>query len=212
MIPNGDGLSTFSLSSPEVISMRPVAALAAAAIWLLSVPALAVEEGLPADPRGAQAGRLDTRDRQAVAALARNAGTAQALGNLATKRASGGRLGELGQSMALTNAGLAQQLAQLAGPENMPLRERADQGELQRLQAMGSDRESFGRELVGWITAHYPASIRNLEMLSRGDPRYATLAETALPQLRQQLSVAQEIAQAAIQTPDQQAQRPAAPQ
>lgn len=190
--------------------MRPIAVCAA--VWLLAAPSFASEKGLPPDPRGAQSGRLDTRERQAVAALARNAGTAQALGSLATKRASGGRLGELGQAMAVTNAGLAQQLAQLAGPENMPLRERTDQGELQRLQAMGTDREGFGRELVAWINAHYPDSIRNIEMLGRDDPRYAALAEATLPQLRQQLSVAQEIAQAAIKGPDQQAQQPSMPE
>jgi hypothetical protein len=187
--------------------MRRFAVFAAA--LLLAAPAFAQSEGLPADPRGAQSGRLDTRERQALAALARNAGTAQALGNLASKRVAGERLGELGQSMALTHAGLAQELAQLAGPENMPLRERTDQGEIQRLQSLPStDRASFGREMIGWINQHYPDTIRNMEMLGRQDPRYAALAEATLPQLRQQLSAAQEIAQAAMEGTDQQAQQP----
>jgi len=191
--------------------MRRFAVFAAA--LLLAAPAFAQNEGLPADPRGAQSGRLDTRERQALAALARNSGTAQALGTLASKRVAGERLGELGKSMALTHAGLAQELAQLAGPENMPLRERTDHNELQRLQSMpGDNREAFGREMVAWINRHYPDTIRNMEMLGRQDPRYAALAEATLPQLRQQLSAAQEIAHAAMEGTDQQAQQPAQPQ
>lgn len=189
--------------------MRRLAAFALA--LLLAPPALAEQEGLPPDPRGAQLGRLDARERQALAALARNAATAQQLGTLANKRIGQSRLGELGQSMAVTNAGLVEQLTQLAGPENLPLRERIDQNEIQRLQGMtGADPSNFNREFVAWINKNYPDTIRNMEMLGRADSRYSPLASATLPQLRQQLSAAQEMAQAAMEGAPQQAQQPGA--
>jgi hypothetical protein len=179
-----------------------------AVAMLLALPAWAQQEGLPADPRGAQSGRMDTRERQALAALARNAATAQQLGTLATKRIGQGTVGELGQSMAVTNGGLAQQLAELTGPENLPLRERIDQCEVQRLQSMSNDRQSFSRELVAWINRNYPDTIRNMEMLGRENGRYAGLADATLPQLREQLNAAQSLAQAAMEGAPQQAERP----
>lgn len=178
---------------------------AAFALVLLALPiwtqqARAQQDGLPADPRGAQSGRLDTRERQALATVARNAATAQQLGTLATKRSGLGRLGELGQSMTVTNGGLAQQLAQLAGPENLPLRENMDHGEVQRLQGMARvDSRNFNQELLAWINKTYPDTIRNVEMLGRQDSRYATLAEATLPQLREQLSAAQQLAQSTME-------------
>ncbi|MBX9634540.1 MAG: DUF4142 domain-containing protein [Magnetospirillum sp.] len=191
--------------------------LAAFALVLLSLPAWAQqarteEKGLPADPRGAQSGRLDTRERQALAALARNAATAQQLGFLASQRAGQGRLGELGQSMAATNAHIGQGLTQLAGPENLPLRERIDQNQIQRLRDMaGADRHNFNRELIGWINRTYPSTIRNMEMLGHDDRRYAALAEATLPQLRLQLSAAQELAQTTMEGEAQQSQQPGRP-
>lgn len=188
--------------------MRRLAAFAL--VLLLASPALAQQEGLPADPRGAHSGRLEARERQALAALARNAATAQQLGTLTNKRAGQDRLAELGQSMAVTNAGLMEQLAQLAGPENLPLRERIDQGEIQRLQGMtGADPRNFSREIIAWINKNYPDTIRNMEMLGREDSRYTALADATLPQLRSQLSAAQDLAQAAMEGTPQQAQQPA---
>lgn len=166
---------------------------------LLAGPAWAQSEreGLPPDPR---ATRLDTQERQMLGALARNAATAQQLGSLASNRSGQSRLGQLGQSMAVTNAGLSMQLMELAGAENLPMRERVDQAEIQRLQAMaGSDRQNFSREVLGWINRNYPDTIRNMDALGRRDTRYAALAETTLPQLREQLSAAQELAQAAME-------------
>ncbi|MBC7905412.1 MAG: DUF4142 domain-containing protein [Rhodospirillaceae bacterium] len=187
--------------------MRLFAAFAL--VLLLAAPVWAQQDGLPADPRGAQSGRLEARERQALAALARNAATAQQVGTLATKRAGQGRLGELGQSMTVTNGGLTEQLAQLAGPENMPLRERIDQGEVQRLQGMASaDPGNFSREVIAWINKNYPDTIRNMEMLGREDSRYTALADATLPQLRDQLSAAQQLAQAAMEGAPQQAQQP----
>jgi hypothetical protein len=187
--------------------MRRLAAFAL--VLLMALPAFAQQQGLPADPRGAQSGRMEARERQALAALSRNANTAQQLGTLANKRGGQGRISELGQSMAVTNAGLAEQLAQLAGPENLPLRERMDQNEVQRLQGMaGADPRTFSRELIAWINRNYPDTIRNMEMLGRENSRYATLAEATLPQLREQLSAAQELAQAPMEDVPQQARQP----
>lgn len=182
---------------------------AVALVVLLAAPALAQQEGLPADPHAAQTGRMEARELQALAALARNSATAQQLGSLANKRAGQGRLAELGQSMAVTNSSLAQQLAQLAGPGNLPLRERIDQSEIQRLQDMTvTDSGNFNREMVAWINKNYPDSIRNMEMLGHENSRYAALAAATLPQLRAQLSAAQDIAQAALEGLPQQAQQP----
>ncbi|MCR6631088.1 MAG: DUF4142 domain-containing protein [Magnetospirillum sp.] len=166
---------------------------------LLSVsPALAQQEGLPGDSHGTT--RLAPQQRQMLATVARNAATAIQLGNLGGTRAGESRLSQLSQSMAVTNGGLAQQLAQVAGPENLPLRERLDEAEIARLRALaGNDRTGFSRELVGWITRHYPDTIRNIESLGEGDPRYAALAEATLPQLREQLAAAQQLAQAAME-------------
>lgn len=172
-------------------------AIAATAI-LLALPAWAQQNGLPPDPRGAA--RLDARERQTLATVARNAATAQQLGSLANNRMGDSRLGQLGQSMAVTNSSLGQHLTRLAGVENLPLRERIDRDEIQRLQGIaGTDRQDFGRELVAWITANYPGTIRNMEMLGRQDGRYSTLAEATLPQLRDQLNTARDLAQELVQ-------------
>lgn len=173
---------------------------------MLSAPAAAqaqtaqtLTEGLPADHNGVQ--RLAPQQRQILATIIRNAATASQLGSLAGRRGETGRLGELAQAMALTNGGLNQTLTQLAGPENLPLRERMDEGELTRLRALaGRDRAAFDRALVGWITSHYPDTIRNVDSLSQNDPRYAALADQALPQLREQLAAAQQLAQAAMES------------
>lgn len=168
------------------------------ALLLAAQPAPAAErEGLPPDTR---AQRLAPEQRQMLATVARNAATAAQLGNIAGTRMGGNRLGALSQAMAVTNGGLAQQLGQLAGPENLPLRERLDQTEINRLHALaGADRAGFSRQLVGWITRHYPDTIRNIELLGGQDPRYAALAQAILPQLREQLAAAQQIAQAAME-------------
>lgn len=172
-----------------------VCSAALIAVLLSAAPAWSQTNGLPADRSAPQ--RLAPQQRQMLATAARNAATASQLGTLAGHRAEAGRLSELAQAMAATNGGLARQLAQLAGPENMPLRERQDEAELTRLRAMAThDRAAFGRELVAWITAHYPTTIRNVETLGERDPRYAALAEAALPQLREQLAAAQQLAQA----------------
>lgn len=175
--------------------------LVAAAIFaLLGAPvALAQSEGLPPDSREAE--RMAPSQRQMLGTVARNAATAAQMGAIAGSRAEGGRLSELAHAMAMTNGGLSQDLAQLAGPENLPLRERLDEGELARLRALAnSDRAGFGRELVAWITRNYPDSITGIETLGRADPRFAALAQAALPQLREQLSAAQELAQAAMES------------
>lgn len=173
-----------------------------AAVIVLLLPlhaALAQTEGLPPDPRSGQ--RLSAPQRQTLATIARNSATASQLGTLAGAHPESGRLAELAQAMALTNSGLSRELVQLAGPENLPLRERMDEGELARLRAMASnDRAGFGRALVGWITSHYPDTINGIDALGRSDPRYATLAEAALPQLREQLAAAQQLAQAAMES------------
>lgn len=177
--------------------------VAAIALLLPLHAALAQSEGLPPDPRSSQ--RLPAPQRQMLATIARNSATASQLGNLAgihgdSSRPEANRLGELAQAMALTNSGLNRELAQLAGPENLPLRERMDEGELARLRAMAtSDRAGFNRALVGWITRHYPDTINGIDTLGRNDPRYAALAEAALPQLREQLAAAQQLAQAAME-------------
>ncbi|MGE5476052.1 MAG: DUF4142 domain-containing protein [Bacteroidales bacterium] len=161
-------------------------------------PAMAEEQGLPPDPRGGQ--RLAAPQRQMLATIARNSATAAQLGTLASNRAEPGRLGALAQAMALTNTGLSRALAQTAGPENLPLRERLDENELARLRALASNNhERFGQELVAWINRHYPDTITGIDMLGRSDPRYAALAEVALPQLREQLAAAQQLAQAATE-------------
>lgn len=170
---------------------------------LAAPPALAQSrqpaEGLPGDSRETQ--RLAPPQRQMLATVARNAATASQLAGLAGAHAEGGRLGELAQAMALTNGGLAQNLAQLAGPGNLPLRERTDQGELERLRVLAAnDRALFGREMLGWVTRHYPDTIRGVEALGQADPRFAALAQTALPHLREQLAAAQQMAQAAMET------------
>lgn len=178
---------------------------AALIVAVLSTTALAQTEGLPPDRNVPS--RLEPQQRQMLAAVMRNAATASQLANLTSSRAATGRLAELAQAMALTNSGLTQQLAQLAGRENLPLRERQDEAQIARLRALaGSDRGAFGRELVGWITDRYPDTIRNIEALGERDPRYAALAQNALPQLREQLAAAQQLAQAALEgeTPTQQ--------
>lgn len=174
--------------------------VAAAILALLWAPTVrAQSEGLPPDSRETQ--RMAPSQRQMLGTVARNAATAAQMGNFAGSRAEDGRLAELAHAMALTNGGLMQQLAQVAGPENLPLRERLDEGELARLRALaGSDRAGFGRELVAWITRHYPDTITGIETLGRTDPRFGALAQTALPQLREQLSAAQELAQAAMES------------
>lgn len=181
--------------------MRAIAILALALALLPVMPAAARQDpqrGLPPDPRAV--GRLEAEERQMLAGITRNAATAARLGAVAGARLGGSPLAELGQAMALTNSGLEQQLAQVAGPENMPLRERADHGRLERLQALSrSDRHAFSREMVAWIVANYPDTIRNMEELGRRDGRYAALAEAALPPLRQQLSAAQDLTQAAME-------------
>lgn len=155
-------------------------------------------EGLPPDPRAPQ--RLAAPQRQMLATIARNSATASQLGTMAGIHAEPGRLAELAQAMALTNSGLSRELAQLAGPENLPLRQRLDDTELARMRALAtSDRAGFGRALVGWITRTYPDTITGIDTLGRGDPRYAALAEAALPQLREQLAAAQQLAQAAME-------------
>ena len=172
------------------------ALLSAALVW--PPIAWAQTEGLPGDQRNAT--RLAPQQRQMLATVARNAATASQLGALAGSRAEPGRLGELVHEMAITNGGLLQQLAQTAGPENLPLRERLDEGELNRLRALaGNDRALFGREVLGWITRHYPDTIRNVESLGQADPRYGALAQATLPQLREQLDAAQQLAQAAME-------------
>ncbi|HTH15593.1 MAG TPA: DUF4142 domain-containing protein [Magnetospirillum sp.] len=172
--------------------------LALLAVLLTGAPALAAEEGLPGDSRSAQ--RLAPEQRQMLATVARNAATAAQLGSIASPRMGASRLGELSQSMAVTNGGLAQQLVELAGPENLPMRERLDQSEIARLRALASnDPAGLSRQLVGWITSHYPDTIRNVETLGSQDPRYAALAQATLPQLREQLAAAQQIAQSAME-------------
>lgn len=173
--------------------------IAAVIVTLLSAPAAqAQSEGLPPDANAPQ--RLSAPQRQMLGTVARNAATAAQVGSIAGSQADAGQLGELARAMAVTNGGLAQELARLAGPENMPLRERLDEGEVARLRALAtSDRAGFGRELVGWITRHYPDLINGVDTLGQNDPRYGALAQTTLPQLREQLSAAQELAQAAME-------------
>lgn len=173
--------------------------LAAVILVLLSAPAaLAQSEGLPPDPRAPQ--RLTAPQRQMLGTVARNAATAAQMGSIAGSHGDTGRLGELAHAMAVTNGGLAQELARLAGPENMPLRERLDEGEVARLRAMAAnDRAAAGRELVGWITRHYPDLINGIDTLGQADRNYAALAQSTLPHLREQLSAAQELAQAAME-------------
>jgi hypothetical protein len=180
----------------EPYMQRRTAAFIAA--MLLALPAWAETEGLPPDTHGTA--RLAPGQRQMLATVARNAATATQLGTLASSRAGHSRLGELAQAMAVTNGGLAQQLAQAAGTENLPLRERLDEAEITRLRTLaGNDQSRFGRELLGWITRNYPDTIRNVERLGADDSRYAALADVTLPQLREQLSAAQELAQAATE-------------
>lgn len=173
--------------------------VAAVIVALLSAPAAqAQSEGLPPDPNAPQ--RLSAPQRQMLGTVARNAATAAQVGSIAGSHADAGRLGELGRAVAVTNGSLMQELAHLAGPENLPLRERLDEGEVARLRALAAnDRAGFGRELVGWITRHYPDLINGVDTLGRNDPRYGALAQAALPQLREQLSAAQELAQAAME-------------
>lgn len=155
-------------------------------------------EGLPPDSRAPQ--RLTTPQRQMLGSIARNAATAAQMGAIAGSHEEPGRLSQLAHAMAITNGGLSQELARVSGPENMPLRERLDEGELARLRALAAnDRAGFGRELVGWITRHYPDLITGMDHLAQSDPRYGALAQTTLPQLREQLSAAQELAQAAME-------------
>lgn len=155
-------------------------------------------EGLPPDTRAPQ--RMAAPQRQMLATIARNSATAQQLGTLAGVHAEPGRLAQLAQQMALTNSDLSRGLAQLAGPENLPLRQRLDESELARMRALArSDQAGFGRALVGWINRTYPDTITGIDTLSREDPRYAALAEAALPQLREQLNAAQQLAQAAME-------------
>lgn len=168
------------------------------AILLVIQPAWAEQEGLPPDSHGTL--RMAPQQRQMLASAARNATTAMQLGSLGSRSSGQSRLGELAQAMAVTNGGLAQQLAETAGPENLPLRERMDEAEIAHLRSLaGNDHTRFGRELVGWITRHYPDTIRNVEALGASDPRYAALADTTLPQLREQLAAAQQLAQAAME-------------
>lgn len=168
---------------------------------LSSQPVLAQQQGLPGDPPAA--GRMERPDRQLLAGLTRNAATAAQLGSLAAARLSGSPMAELGQAMARTNSGLEQQLIRLAGPENLPLRERLDQRLIDRLQTLSkSDRPRVGREVVGWVGMHYPDTMRDLGQLARRDSRYAPLAEAALPLLRQQLDAAQAMTQAAARQGD----------
>lgn len=174
--------------------------IAAAIFALLSAPAaLAQSEGLPPDSHAPQ--RLSASQRQMLGTVARNAATAAQMGSIAGSQGDTGRLGELAHAMAVTNGGLTQELARLAGPENMPLRERVDEGEVARLRGLSAgDRSGFGRELVGWITRHYPDLITGIDTLGQSDPRYGALAQATLPQLREQLSAAQELAQAAMES------------
>lgn len=177
--------------------MRGLSAILIALMLALAIGPVHAQ-GLPGDPRDSQ--RLPPPQRQMLATIVRNAATASQLGALAGAHAEGGRLAELSHAMALTNGGLSQTLAQMAGPGNLPLRERLDEAELARLRVLAAnDRALFGREVLGWITRHYPDTIRGVESLGRNDPRYAALAETTLPQLREQLAAAQELAQAAME-------------
>lgn len=156
--------------------------------------AQAQSEGLPPDVRHAP--RLAAPARQMLSTIARNSATASQLGTLAGSHAEPGRLHQLAQAMAQTNNDLGRALSQLAGPENLPLRERIDEGELARMRALAAnDRAGFGRAVIGWITAHYPDTINGIDSLGRNDPRYAQLAEAALPLLREQLAAAQQLAQ-----------------
>lgn len=174
--------------------------VAAVIVALLSLPAaFAQDQGLPGDPNAPR--RLSAPQRQMLGTIARNAATAVQVGAMAGRQGETGPVGELAQAMAVTNGALSQELARLAGPENMPLRERLDESEVARLRALAAtDRTGFGREVVGWITRTYPDLINGVDTLARDDPRYGALAEAALPQLREQLSAAQELAQAAMES------------
>lgn len=178
--------------------MRAIAILALA--LLPAQPAAAQQSGLPPDLRGAS--RLEAGERRMLAGLTRKAVTAARLGAMAGARLEGSPLAELGQAMAQTNAALELHLARLGGPENTPLRERADHRLIERLHALSrSDRHAFGRELAAWTIANYPAVIRDMEELGRRDGRYTALALAALPLLRGQLAAAQDLAQTAMEGP-----------
>lgn len=182
------------------------AAVLALAI-LSAQPVLAQQQGLPGDPPAT--GRMNAEDRRLLAGVARNAATASQLGALAGARLAGTPQAELGQAVAATNTALEQHLARLAGPENLPLRERLDQRLIERLQALSrTDRDGFGRELAAWVATAYPETIRGLDQLGRRDGRYAALATAALPPLRRQLAAAQDMTQAAA-VPDMARRRPA---
>jgi hypothetical protein len=150
---------------------------------------------------GATAAPLPADLQQTVEGLARNTVTAQQYGNLASKRHTSGAVHELGDQMLLTNSrinrALTEAVPDLRGSAQMPASERGTFDNLAR----DADEVQFGVSIAQWVVQTYPQTISALEKLGQTS-QFSEVANSAVPEMKAQLSDAQRILQSASAAPD----------
>ncbi len=131
--------------------------------------------------------------------LVRNTVTAQQYGNLASKRHTSGAVHDLGDRMVLTNSRINRALT-AAAPDlsdvQIPDKERGTFDSLAR----DADATQFGANVAQWVVQSYPQAISDLEKLGQ-QGQFSELMNTAVPEMKAQLSEAQRILQSASNTP-----------
>jgi hypothetical protein len=143
---------------------------------------------------------LPSEMRQSVETLARTAITAQQYGNLASKRHTSGAVHDLGDQMVLTNSRINRALTAIApNLQNSQIPEQ-ERGTFDNL-ARDGDEVQFGVSIAQWVTQTYPQTISTLERLGQS-PELSEMATSAIPDLRAQLSSAQQILQSASASPN----------
>jgi hypothetical protein len=143
---------------------------------------------------------LPSEMRQSVERLARTAITAQQYGNLASKRHTSGAVHDLGDQMVLTNSRINRALTAIApNLQNTQIPEQ-ERGTFDNL-ARDGDEVQFGISIAQWVTQTYPQTISTLERLGQS-PELSEMATSAIPDLRAQLSSAQQILQSASASPN----------
>jgi hypothetical protein len=135
--------------------------------------------------------------------LARNSVTAQQYGNLASKRHTSGAVHDLGDRMILTNSRINRALT-AAAPDlrdvQIPEKERGTFDSLAR----DADATQFGANVAQWVVQSYPQAISDLEKLGQ-QSQFSELANSAVPEMKSQLSDAQRILQSTSASPNGQA-------
>jgi hypothetical protein len=116
--------------------------------------------------------------------LARNSVTAQQYGNLASKRHTSGAVHDLGDRMILTNSRINRALT-AAAPD------------LKDVQIPEKERGTFDNLVV----QSYPQAISDLEKLGQRS-QFSELANSAVPEMKSQLSDAQSILQSSSASPN----------